>query len=139
MDCAVQKQRWQPYRNYFTSSYSDQGSISQHPTSRVLECSDIRHMSENRQPNLPRIDEEDFLGKGHDHCYTDTPKALVASIELCPADQSQKHGDPLSALVPVVVAGATCVMAKLFHKQHKQQKHLKAKQGVADALGEHFM
>ena len=98
-------------------------------------------MSENKEPNLPRIDEEIFLGKGIDHWHTDTPKAqylldLLALIEFGGAEQSQKHGDPISALVPVVVAGATCVMAKLFHKQHKQQKHLKAKQGVADAMGQ---
>ena len=42
---------------------------------------------------------------------------------------SQTSSDPLSALVPVVLAGATCVVAKLFHKQHKQHKDLHHKQG----------
>ena len=47
-----------------------------------------------------------------------------------PAAGIKQTSDPLGALVPVVLAGATCVVAKLFHKQHKQQKDLKHKQGM---------
>ena len=37
--------------------------------------------------------------------------------------------DPLAALVPIVLAGASCAVAKLFHRQHKQQRDLKKQQG----------
>lgn len=55
---------------------------------------------------------------------------VFAQELVLPAAGIKQTSDPLGALVPVVLAGATCVVAKLFHKQHKQQKDLKHKQGM---------
>lgn len=45
-----------------------------------------------------------------------------------------KSSDPIAALVPVLIGGATCVVAKLFHKQHKTQRDLKHKQGLLSSF-----
>ena len=51
-------------------------------------------------------------------------------LRLLQIGTKQTSSDPLGALVPVVLAGATAMVAKLFHKQHKQQKKLQHKQGL---------
>ena len=61
--------------------------------------------------------------------YQYTLGSCSCQLAFCVVGFKQTSSDPLSALVPVVLAGATCVVAKLFHKQHKQHKDLHHKQG----------
>ena len=58
--------------------------------------------------------------------YSDSKQAH----SLIAAGFQQKSSDPLTALVPVLIGGATCVVAKLCHKQKKTQRDLKHKQGL---------
>lgn len=86
------------------------------------------HVDENRTPNL-REPNENLFSREFDFSTHD---GRVFAQELrTPAAGIKQTSDPLGALVPVVLAGATCVVAKLFHKQHKQQKDLKHKQGTS--------
>lgn len=89
------------------------------------------YMDENKTPNLREANEPDeLISCEYDTSPSRVCQRLLAYRMLVSAAGIQKTSDPIGALVPVVLAGATCVVAKLFHKQHKQQKKFKHSQGT---------
>lgn len=89
------------------------------------------YMDENKTPNLREPNEPNELtSREYDSSTSRVCQRLLAYRMLVSTAGIQKPSDPIAALVPVVLAGATCVVAKLFRKQHKQQKKFKHSQGI---------
>lgn len=95
----------------------------------------MEEMDENRTPNVREPDEH-LTSSEHVLVYKHLTACgqPTAAYSLVPAAGSKQTSDPLGALVPMVLAGATCVVAKLFHKQHKQQKDFQHKQSMPSML-----
>lgn len=104
------------------------------PSHKLMDEDINEYMDENKTPNSREPNEQnganELDSREYDISTSRGCQGLLAYRMLVSAAGDQKTSDPIGALVPVVLAGATYVVAKLFHKQHKQQKQFKHSQGI---------